>query len=340
MTTTPDLPNPAMVRHCLRNSADDATPAELLRRLAAAGLDRIPLPGRGNTLLRWRMLAAVAAHDLATVKLYEGHTDALAILAELGADEPPSGSLWGVWCAEAPGARLTIEGRAEAGATVTLVGSKEWCSGAAAVSHALASAWDSSGLPWLVAVDMGQAGIDIEQRGWQAVGMADTGTAEVAFPGVRATCIGTSGAYLRRPGFWHGGAGIAACWYGAAAELAHMLQTADGEPDAHRLAHLGAVDYALSAVRELLRVTAHAIDAHPAADAMALALRARLAVEHAAGTVMHEVGQALGAGPFCRSRRFARLIADLPVFLRQSHARRDQAALGTLAHERQDGWAL
>ena len=170
MTTTPDLPNPAMVRHCLRNSADDATPAELLRRLAAAGLDRIPLPGRGNTLLRWRMLAAVAAHDLATVKLYEGHTDALAILAELGADEPPSGSLWGVWCAEAPGARL--------------------------------------------------------------------------------------------------------------------------------------------------------------------------AVEHAAGTVMHEVGQALGAGPFCRSRRFARLIADLPVFLRQSHARRDQAALGTLAHERQDGWAL
>lgn len=340
MTALPDLPDPAMVRHCLRDSADVAAPAVLLRRLAAAGLDRIPLPGSGNTLLRWRMLAAVAAHDLATIKLYEGHTDALAILAELGAQEPPSGSLWGVWCAEAPHARLMIEGRAQAGAGVTLTGAKAWCSGASVVSHALASARDDSGLPWLVAVDMGQAGIRIDRHDWQAVGMADTGTAEVAFAGVRATCIGVSGAYLHRPGFWHGGAGIAACWYGAAAELAHMLQSAGGEADAHRLAHLGAVDCALSSVRALLRATAHEIDAHPAADAMALALRVRLAVEHAAGTVMHDVGQALGAGPYCRSRRFARLMADLPVFLRQSHARRDQAALGTLARQRQDGWAL
>jgi hypothetical protein len=36
----------------------------------------------------------------------------------------------------------------------------------------------------------------------------------------------------------------------------------------------------------------------------------------------------LGAGPYCKDRQFARLIADLPVFLRQSHAERDLAALG------------
>ncbi len=32
--------------------------------------------------------------------------------------------------------------------------------------------------------------------------------------------------------------------------------------------------------------------------------------------------------PFCRSSHFARLSADLPVYLRQSHAERDLAELG------------
>jgi hypothetical protein len=340
MTPTNDLSLPDMVRDCLRDNADDTPAAELLRKLVAAGLDRLPMPGQGNTLLRWRMLAAVAAHDLATVKLYEGHTDALAILAELDAGVPPPSSLWGVWCAEAPGARLMIEGSPAPGAAVRLVGLKTWCSGAAAVTHGMVSAWDSTGKAWLVAVNMMQNGIDIAQRGWEAVGMADTGTAEVCFASARATCVGASGAYLTRPGFWHGGAGIAACWYGAAAELAHVLQSAGGEPDAHRLAHLGSVDCALSAVRALLRTTACAIDAHPELDAMALAMRARLAVEDAAGTVMRHASEALGAGPFCRDRHFARLMADLPVFLRQSHARRDQATLGRQTYQQQYGWEL
>ena len=50
--------------------------AGLLLRMISAGLDRLPLPGHGATLLRWQMLAAVAAHDLSLLKLYEGHTDA------------------------------------------------------------------------------------------------------------------------------------------------------------------------------------------------------------------------------------------------------------------------
>jgi hypothetical protein len=33
----------------------------------------------------------------------------------------------------------------------------------------------------------------------------------------------------------------------------------------------------------------------------------------------------------CRNARFARALADLPVFLRQSHAERDLAALGELS---------
>jgi hypothetical protein len=43
---------------------------------------------------------------------------------------------------------------------------------------------------------------------------------------------------------------------------------------------------------------------------------------------MQHVSRALGAAPFCTDPWFARAIADLPVFLRQSHAERDECALG------------
>ncbi|MCF4998572.1 acyl-CoA dehydrogenase, partial [Pseudomonas syringae] len=44
---------------------------------------------------------------------------------------------------------------------------------------------------------------------------------------------------------------------------------------------------------------------------------------------------------YCKDRHFARLIADLPVFLRQSHAERDLAALGQLiASQPEETWAL
>jgi hypothetical protein len=77
-----------------------------------------------------------------------------------------------------------------------------------------------------------------------------------------------------------------------------------------------------------LRDSARTIDEQPQSDAQLLARRARAVVEQACEQVIHHVGRALGAGPYCKDRQFARLIADLPVFLRQSHAERDLAALG------------
>ena len=299
-----------------------------LAHLIEAGIDRLPLPGAGATLARWRVLAAVAAHDLSLVKLFEGHTDALAIQAELGAPLPPPGSRWGTWCAEPPDARLTLA--AERSATqVRLSGSKAWCSGAATMTHALVSCWNAAGEPCLAAVALAQQGVTITTEGWQAVGMAASGSVDVRFDNACAQQIGAPGDYLRRAGFWQGGAGIAACWWGGAFGIASMVRALAGpKPDAHRLAHLGAIDVALGASAALLRESAAWIDAQPQADARAVALRARLAVEQAAGQVMQHAGRALGAGPLCRNARFARAMADLPVFLRQSHAERDLAALG------------
>jgi len=313
----------------LRFDSDDAeSRAEALQALCAAALDRLPLPGHGHTALRWSALAAVAACDLALVKLYEGHTDALAILAELDAASLAAPhTRWGVWAAEPP--RPKLEARAGSAGALVLHGVKPWCSGARALTHALVTASRDDGAPVLAAVDLAQRSISVSDAGWQAVGMAATGTAEVRFDGANAVQVGEPRAYLERPGFWHGGAGIAACWYGSAARLGATLRAGVARRrDPHGCAHLGAVDTQLAAAGALLRETAAWIDRHPDADAMRGALRARLAVEHAANAVLMHVTRALGAGPLCGEHRVARAVADLPVFLRQSHAERDEAALG------------
>ena len=211
-----------------------------------------------------------------------------------------------------------------------LQGRKAWCSGALQIDRALITAWDEADQPQLVAIELSQPNQGLCIEHWQAVGMATTASVEVTFNDTPGTLIGTPGQYLSRPGFWHGGAGIAACWYGAAEALADYLREhcRKPRPDPHADAHLGAVDAALYGARAALRECAAWIDRQPGADASFEVRRTRAQVEHAVERVISHVGRALGATPFCRSSHFARLCADLPVFMRQSHAERDLAVLG------------
>lgn len=329
---------------CLRAWLDDALagldpdagPAQGLARLVHQGLDEVPLPGQGSTLLRWQLLSRVAEHDLSLAKLVEGHLDALAVQAEVAPGAlPPPGATWGMWASEAPGGRTSFE--ALGGDEVCLNGRKAWCSGAARLSHGLLTAWSAGGTgPQLVRVALSQPGVRVSNAAWQAVGMAASASGDITFHDAVGHRVGEEGAYLQRPGFWQGGAGIAACWHGGALALANTLRQtlAEAPPEqrsAFRLAALGRVDVALQSTAALLREAARWIDQHPTQDASALALRARLCAERSATLVLDEVGRALGATPFCRDRRFARMAADLPVYLRQSHAERDLAALGERA---------
>lgn len=328
-----------------------ASAADGLQHLVRAGVDRLPMPGGGGTAERWRALAAVAAHDLSLAKLYEGHTDALAIIEELHPaqvlEDAGADSTWGVWAAEAPAGRAVISRQPDG--ELLLGGAKCWCSGADTVSHAILTAWYADGdSPQLVAIDMRRPGIEVDRSAWQAVGMAQSSSLDLRFDAVPVKAVGAVGSYTARPGFWHGGAGIAACWYGGAMALAGALHAklrqAAGQssaPQAFALAGLGRVDVAMRAAAAVLRETAAWIDAHPQQDAHAVALRARLAVEAAADEVLQVVGRTLGAAPFCRDARFARIAADLPVYLRQSHAERDLAALGqTVATGAESPWMI
>lgn len=305
----------------------DASLIELMQALQGDRLDVLPLPGQGCTLERWRVLARVAGYDLSLAKLYEGHTDALAILAECGAAQHAFNGIWGVWAAEPPDARAYIVERD--GERVRLQGRKAWCSGALQVDRALLTAWEDD-QPQLVAIELPHPSQRILAEHWQAVGMAATRSVVIEFDDSPGLAIGSPGQYLSRPGFWQGGAGIAACWYGAAEALAGYLHEQCRKPrrDPHADAHLGAVDAALYGARAALRECATWIDLHPQDDASFEVRRTRAQVEQAVEQVIQHAGRALGATPFCCSSHFARLSADLPVYIRQSHAERDLAELG------------
>lgn len=309
------------------------SPGLVLQRLVDGGFANLPLPGSGETLVRWQALAAVAAFDLSLAKLFEGHTDALAIHAEMGLPVPPDGGMWGVWCAEPPNARLSLKAQPPDAGCV-LDGRKAWCSGAETLAYALVSCWNEAGQQCLAAVPLAQPGVTITEEGWHAVGMQRSASVDVIFERAIGVPVGMPGGYTSRPGFWHGGAGVAACWYGGAVAIAKRLhEVVTSESDAHSKAHLGAVDVALSGAAAVLRETAALIDANPTADAMRMALRARLSVENAATAVIEHATRALGAAPLCRDAHFSRMVADLPVFLRQSHAERDLQTLGELLAE-------
>lgn len=302
-----------------------------LRAAEAAGALDLPLPGGGDTLTRWLRLAELSAADLVLGRLAEAHTDAVAILSELDGQAPTG--LWGVWAAEPPSARVVAQ---RSGDGWLLSGRKAWCSGALLLDHALITAHADDGRR-LFAVDVSNL-VPVPDT-WAAVGMGASGSVSVDLlePGIPAIAVGGPGAYLDRPGFWHGGAGVAACWYGGALGAARALLAAARERprDPHAMAHLGAVDAIITGLGAHLAVAADEVDADPfGLDAQLRASRLRARVEAGATEVLDRVGRALGAGPMCLDPVQAQRSADLPVYLRQSHAERDLAGLGSLAVER------
>lgn len=294
-------------------------------RVFAAAVDDgvldLPLPGRGDTAARLAGLAALGEADPVLARLGEGHADAVAILAELGGPAPRGGQRWGVWAA-VPKSLAATRG-ADGGWTVA--GERPWCSGAGTCTHALVTAAAEDGIR-LFAVPVAAA-TPVDGT-WPAVGMAASDSRTVRFDAVAAEPVGGPGAYVDRPGFAHGGIGVAACWYGGAVGVARALLAGARGP--HALAHLGGVDAALAGARAVLEAAAVAIDADPGGDARRLARRVRAVVEAAATEVLDRVGRATGAGPLCRDAAHAHRVADLTVYLRQSHAEADLADLGAM----------
>ncbi|NMH98915.1 acyl-CoA dehydrogenase family protein [Pseudonocardia acidicola] len=305
--------------------------SETLRRLLAAGDLDLPRPAGGQTGRRWAALAGWGRSDLALARLAEGHTDAVAILAEAGRPVVP-GALYGVWAARPGGVGARLERRTGG---LVLDGTVRYCSGATSLDRALVVAdpeGAGTGAPVLVDVGLAHRGVHPDPASWQAAGMDAADTLDVRFDAVPVdTQLGGPGWYTGRPGFIVGGAGVAAVWWGGAAGLLDKarfhLERGPG-PDAHQLAHLGELHALLAAADALLQRTATEIDAAPAADHRLAVATVRTVVERAAREVVDRVPRILGPTPLSRDAALARQLVDLQIYLRQHHGERDHAALG------------
>jgi alkylation response protein AidB-like acyl-CoA dehydrogenase len=293
----------------------------------AAGLLDLPLPGRGATADRFAGLVALGEVDLDLARLAEAHVDAQAILSDLEAPAGPG--LWGVWAANPP--RDPVTARREAGGWV-LDGTKPWCSGAGQCDRALVTARTDDGYR-MFAVDLRQGSTEPVAGTWPSAAMAGSDSRSTLFVHAPAEPVGGPDDYVQRAGFWHGAAGVAAVWLGGARAVggAFARSHARRPLHAHALAHAGAVDAALAAAAALLAAAAARFDADPGDEtgsARRIAGQVRAAVEAAAEQTISRAGRALGPGPLAADPDHARRVADLTLYLRQSHAEQDLEELG------------
>jgi hypothetical protein len=306
--------------------------AGALAALATEDQLTLPQPGHGRTLDRFIGLAEVSARDLSLGRLFEGHADALAILVEAGRTPPP-GAVMGVWAARRSDADVVA---VREGTGWHLQGRKPWASGAGTLTDALVTAATSDGNRlFLVPLTMGN--VTVVSGTWPAVGMAGSDSFDVELDVVvdGDSLVGPPGWYVDRAGFWFGSVGVAACWLGGALGLVRALHSdlALRSPDTHQLAHLGAASAACASMARDIAWAAGRIDADPLdpdRDMGRVALEVRHLVEEGCQRVLGHVGKAGGPAPLCHDPAQARRLADLPVYIRQHHAERDDAELGRL----------
>lgn len=295
-------------------------------------LDGLPLPATGSTLERWRALARLGREDLSLVRLAEGHADARAIVVELGRGDLLEGQgspgRLGVWAAE-PG-RLCAEPLATGW---RLTGTKAWCSGSLALDRALVTATAPDG-PRLFMVRPVDPSITARSGSWKPIGMAPSWSETLLFDAVvlpTDAAVGGPGGYVDRVGFGHGGAGVAACWWGGAVSVVDGIRSAVlAGADDEVAAALGSAVADLQAAWSCLEGAAAQIDGRPRDVALAVGLagRTRLVVEGAARRALNLTIEALGADGLCHDPSHAGRVVDLVVYLSQLRRRPSAAAYG------------
>jgi alkylation response protein AidB-like acyl-CoA dehydrogenase len=318
--------DPALVR-----DRSGAGMGELAAGLADAR--GIPLGGRRDEHDRLR---AAGARDLAWGRLYEGHVNALQLIARLGdetqrvraADDVAHGRLFGVWNTQAADGVRIVAADAD---SVTLAGRKTFCSGAGRVMRAMITAAWPDGAAQLVVVPMDRVDVTIDRSFWKPYGMEDSESYAVDFTGVRlrrSDLIGVPGAYERPPWFIAGASRFVAVQTGGVeqlvADFAAFVRRRRYHDDPIQLTRLGECTVAARGAVLWVHACADAwaaYDEHPHAanDAALLATvdAARYAVERAALDVAERIERGAGARGLLETEPFARRLRDLRMYLRQ-----------------------
>lgn len=332
------MTDPAALTAALREARGDAFPHEGLGLLAERGL---LAPARIAEAVAPRsdappevfgLLAAAGRGDLAVGRLYEGHVNAMGLVARLG-DEAQrrraariaeGGGLLGVWGAD----DFRAPGRIEGG---VLRGRKTYCSGGDRLAAALVVVEDEAARKSLIFLDTKRLSGRWDPKWWQPLGMTTTDSWAVDLEGAEVAedeLVGAPDDYLAQP-YFGGGAmrfvtvqlgGVLAVWD---AGREHLARTRRGG-DPHQAARLGrmlaACEGTYAGVRAAYERLAPALawEAGEGAPRDALIADAARTLTVAAGSVVSDLAtQSVGCAGLMAGHDLERALRDLTVYLRQ-----------------------
>ena len=333
------------------NTGSVAAPLAELQRCAELGLLTAPLPraegglglgiepGSHATLLR--LLALLGGADLATARLYEGHVNALLLIAAYGspaqisqaARDAEDGLLFGVWNT---GGREPLRLTGGPG-SFQYIGVKTFASGADFVRRPIVTAelpgkggWQMT-LPRMEAPEVADA-LKVDRSFWHPLGMESSESYRVDFTGAaiqEADLIGQAGDFYRDPLFRGGAVRFAAIHAGAVIRLHRMfaewLDTNNRGGDPYQIARLGDISLAAQSAALWIERAAAVADSSFGVNAekflsdrmVECANMTRLAIERLATDTMQRVTAGVGAHGLLQPHRFERILRDLTTYLRQ-----------------------
>lgn len=325
LTSAEPYPAPAALPADYRRHRPDSD--ELRRAIAgcAAGHDWATLSWGGLI----DALISIGRADIPLARLVEGHVDAVRILAQ--ADRVPvEGALYGVWASRS---RRTGIAGSPSGEGLRLNGVLRFASGAGLLDRALVPVWLDEEHHQLLDLDVRR--LPVDDTGWATSAMEVSRShtvvlTDVVVPGTAA--VGAVDFYLRRPGFFPGGVGVAACWAGGAARIADLLLA---RPPASwsdaALGRLGEIRVQLTIAAAVVRSTARLLDeASTAVETpwQAIATEARAATANAVGVVLDEARRIGGAAGLAHDEDLTRAHHDLDLYVLQQNRDSDRAFLG------------
>jgi alkylation response protein AidB-like acyl-CoA dehydrogenase len=315
---------------------DGAYPSAEIGSLHRAGLLTAPLTaGSGGAELCGVELAAVlrriGSGSLPLGRLYEGHVNALLLIARYGrpdqvdraAIEAGGGQLFGVWNTDnAEGLKLVRDGKGR-----QLMGRKILCSGAGFIQRPLITATDESGQRLMVTPRVDDTGrADLAQ--WTPQGMRASATGAVDFTGLQVEdqdIVGGDGDYEKQPFFSGGAWRFCAVHQGGMETLfrllrQHLIKTNRGG-DPHQAARLGEAGICVETARlwvERAAEVAYGALANASPNrTVAYVNLARLAVERAGLSLLELTHRSVGLQSFMRPHPIERFSRDLSTYLRQ-----------------------
>ncbi len=283
------------------------------------------------------LLAAVGRGDLATGRIFEGHVNALDLIARFGTPaqaaaarrDADDGHVFAVWNTDIPDRPLVLE---KTGAGMLLKGGKTFASGVDAVTRALVTATDEHGGRLLLLLPLDPPHERIDRSWWRPMGMRSS-VSHVIELGDRAVAddqvVGRPDDYLRQPWFGAGAIRFAAVQVGGMHALldaarSHLVGAGRAEApyQLHRLARMaiaveGGYGWLERAAAAWDRGCTEGSAPAAATAAVAQANLTRSAVEALAMTVIDIAQQAVGCAGLIEPHPLERRLRDLMVYLRQ-----------------------